>query len=73
MINLGKGISDFLKFPDQYVLRLKGNDLTARKKGVFTWLLANIFDHQSFKLPNILTNVSQRGLNQNQEIVQFAI
>ena len=69
MINLGKGISDFLKFPDQYVLRLKGNDLTARKKGVFTWLLANIFDHQSFKLPNILTNVSQRGLNQNQEIV----
>ncbi len=62
MINFDAGIDNFLRSPDQYVLRLKGQTLTAEKRGLFTWLRANIFSRYSYRLPLIFGAMRDRGI-----------
>jgi len=78
MVKIGTGLQEFIQSndPNSYVLRLKNDQLQAEKKGVWTWIKANILSRTflcraTYHLPTILEKLKNepptnlRALNTN--------
>ncbi|HXF28412.1 MAG TPA: hypothetical protein VN457_01060, partial [Chlamydiales bacterium] len=52
-------LMQFQKEPQNYVLAQKGDRIVAEKKGICTWLKANLFCRGDYKLHHIVEGIRQ--------------